>query len=154
MNIHIIQPFCPEIFTTYGNRAAKLLWIFPGAPLNFNGAPGNIQGNLRQLWGNWLTSVLIHNALLWPMQKYIKFSISSFTITKHIENLHHNAQSCYIIVLQWNISQMRQVIFCKLYCFPRYSIPSSHVSMLGNKLVDHSVHTVNSMRPSDAYMHQ
>ena len=24
----------------------KLPWIFPGAPLNFNGAPGNIQGNL------------------------------------------------------------------------------------------------------------
>ena len=24
----------------------KLPWIYPGAPLNFNGAPGNIQGNL------------------------------------------------------------------------------------------------------------
>ena len=27
-------------------RAVKLPWIFLGAPLIFNGAPGNIQGNL------------------------------------------------------------------------------------------------------------
>ena len=29
----------------------KLPWIFPGAPLNFNGAPGNIQGNLDRYEG-------------------------------------------------------------------------------------------------------
>ena len=28
---------------------AELPWIFPGAPLTFNGAPGNIQGNLKAL---------------------------------------------------------------------------------------------------------
>ena len=28
---------------------AKLPWIFPGAPLHFNGAPGNIQGNLTAM---------------------------------------------------------------------------------------------------------
>ena len=28
------------------NRPGKLPWIFPGAPLTFNGAPGNIQGNI------------------------------------------------------------------------------------------------------------
>ena len=30
-------------------RAVKLPWIFPGAPLSFNGAPGNIQGNSTTL---------------------------------------------------------------------------------------------------------
>ena len=28
----------------------KLPWIFPGVPLNFDGAPGNIQGNLTGKW--------------------------------------------------------------------------------------------------------
>ena len=28
------------------SRVVKLPWIFPGAPLKFNGAPGNIQGNI------------------------------------------------------------------------------------------------------------
>ena len=34
-------------------RAVKLPWIFPGAQLTFNGAPGNIQGNLDKYvrWG-------------------------------------------------------------------------------------------------------
>ena len=27
------------------SRLGRLPWIFPGAPLTFNGAPGNIQGN-------------------------------------------------------------------------------------------------------------
>ena len=31
--------------------AVKLSWIFPGAPLTFNGAPGNIQGNLGRYVG-------------------------------------------------------------------------------------------------------
>ena len=31
--------------------AVKLPWIFPGAPLTFNGAPGNIQGNLGKYVG-------------------------------------------------------------------------------------------------------
>ena len=30
-------------------RAVKLPWICPGAPLTVNGAPGNIQGNLKAL---------------------------------------------------------------------------------------------------------
>ena len=37
------------------SQPVKLPWIFPGAPLNFNGAPGNIQGNLTGrdiLYGN------------------------------------------------------------------------------------------------------
>ena len=37
---------------TAGNRAVKLPWIFPVAPLMFNGASGNIQGNcagMRQM---------------------------------------------------------------------------------------------------------
>ena len=29
--------------------AVKLPWIFQGTPLKFNGAPGNIQGNLTPL---------------------------------------------------------------------------------------------------------
>ena len=29
-----------------GNTHVKLPWIFPGTPLKVNGAPGNIQGNL------------------------------------------------------------------------------------------------------------
>ena len=29
-------------------KAVKLPWIFPGAPLTFNGAPRNIQGNLER----------------------------------------------------------------------------------------------------------
>ena len=28
----------------------ELPWIFPGNPLTFNGAPGNIQGNLDRCW--------------------------------------------------------------------------------------------------------
>ena len=28
------------------HRTVKIPWIFPGAPLILNGAPGNIQGNL------------------------------------------------------------------------------------------------------------
>ena len=33
----------------YGIIAVKLPWIFPGAPLKINGAPGNIQGNLTAM---------------------------------------------------------------------------------------------------------
>ena len=28
----------------------KLPWIFPGAPLSFNGASGNIQSNFTVMW--------------------------------------------------------------------------------------------------------
>ena len=34
----------PHVEGTY--NPVKLSWIFPGAKLNFFGAPGNIQGNL------------------------------------------------------------------------------------------------------------
>ena len=37
------------LLSYYFNRAVKLPWIFPGAPLKVNGAPGNIQGNLTAL---------------------------------------------------------------------------------------------------------
>ena len=39
------------IFTVWSDvcRAVKLPWVFPGAPFTFNGAPGNIQGNLTAL---------------------------------------------------------------------------------------------------------
>ena len=33
---------CPPFHNL--SKAVKLPWIFPGAPLSFNGAPGNIQG--------------------------------------------------------------------------------------------------------------
>ena len=37
----------PNIYGLWGeSRAVELTWIFPGAPLTFNWAPGNIQGNL------------------------------------------------------------------------------------------------------------
>ena len=33
----------------YVSRSVKLPWIFPGAPLTSNGAPGNIQSNIDRL---------------------------------------------------------------------------------------------------------
>ena len=50
----LIKPYHPEVLKYINNlwpcdtirRAVKLPWIFPGAPLTFNGAPGNIQDNL------------------------------------------------------------------------------------------------------------
>ena len=39
---HILQGY----LTVSGAYLSRLPWIFPGAPLKVNGAPGNIQGNL------------------------------------------------------------------------------------------------------------
>ena len=36
----------------------KLLWIFPEAPFKFNGTPGNIQGNLTDMYPS--------SVLMWP----------------------------------------------------------------------------------------
>ena len=55
MSVHVLfvvglnDPFNTE--TAAGNLTpAKLPWIFPGAPLTFNGAPGNTQCNLTGMW--------------------------------------------------------------------------------------------------------
>ena len=40
-----------KVRVTHCGIPVKLPWIFPGASLTFNGAPGNIQGNLTgMLW--------------------------------------------------------------------------------------------------------
>ena len=56
MSIYIIHPRNDNSPRNAGNLSrdgsitVKLPWIFPGAPLNLNGAPGNIQGNLTGIW--------------------------------------------------------------------------------------------------------
>ena len=65
-------------------RALKLPWIFPGAPLIFNGATGNIQGNIKRyqykvthvehsLWGIFIQKNIerhtAHTIVSWPNPK-------------------------------------------------------------------------------------
>ena len=47
--------------------AVKLPWIFPGAPLNFNGAPGNIQGNLDRYAHGWHLPHSLEGILIWSL---------------------------------------------------------------------------------------
>ena len=80
-------------------RAAKLPWIFLGAPLNFNGAPGNIQGNMLYL---------------------ILFRIDNFTNPRmhlfHIPQCSTQNRNVHISVLNgawWNMEQVHSGI-CEL----------------------------------------
>ena len=62
--------------TRFNNGSSKLIedipvklpWIFPGAPLNFNGAPGNIQGNLRGMGGTYARAGAL-SRLVWKYER-------------------------------------------------------------------------------------
>ena len=63
---HVILVFHKYCWSNYwwipSHIPVKLPWLFPGAPLIFNGAPGNIQGNLtgmhHMLGWSWRISCL------------------------------------------------------------------------------------------------
>ena len=67
-------------------RTVKLPWIFLGAPLTFNGAPGNIQGSLAKYCSLHLRKAIIHIAtkLNQPHTVHILgFTASMFTELKY-----------------------------------------------------------------------
>ena len=81
---------------------SRLPWIFPGAPLNFNGAPGNIQGNLTGMFiaisiimgPTWRSLWLSKSACKHRCVKYL----SSVTIFRAVVSFWNLAQSTTVLL--------------------------------------------------------
>ena len=87
-------------------RAVKLPWIFPGAPLTFNGAPGNIQGNLDRYGFEYLVYMFVKWFVGWMNSGSLTASSCHFVHT--VCSVH----DCYFFYISW---------MCKILCISGFS---------------------------------
>ena len=101
---------------------SRLPWIFPGAPLKFNGAPGNIQGNLTALFHPipfWAHNQLMKQSLVSPFCEHdpeIGFCMHLYIFLTQMWSEKGNKWVKYQMCLWFLIFKWRQPV--GLYTYP------------------------------------